>query len=102
MRIDLSRPVEWDGETVDHLDLDFERLKGRDLQAVERDLRASGVRDVLAPETDSRYLVAVAAKAAKVDRELVESLCARDFTALKIQAQSFLLGADSETSPEQP
>lgn len=101
MRIDLSRPVEWEGETRDHLDLDLERMTGRDLQAVEREMRKAGVRDVLSPETDSRYLVALAARAARVDVELLESLPARDYTRVKMEAQGFLLGSDSEPSPNE-
>ena len=100
MRIDLSRPVEWEGVAYDHLDLDFERFTGSDLQAIERDLRKSGVRDILAPETDSRYLVALAARAARVDVELLAALPARDYTRVKMEAQGFLLGSDSEPSPD--
>ena len=99
MRISLSRSIEWEGTTYEALDLDLESLIGHDLQAIERELRKTGTHDILAPETDARYLIAVAARAAGVDREMLEALPARDYTRIKMEAQGFLLGSDSAESP---
>ena len=99
--VDLSRPIEWEGETFKRLAFDIGSLTGRDLQAILRHLRKTGVRDVAMPETDERYLMAVAAKAGNVDVEMLEALPARDYTAVKMETQGFLLGSDSGPTPSE-
>ena len=100
MRIPLRKPIAWEGVTHEALELDLDALTGRDLMKVSRELRVAG-EHVLHPETDDRYIVAVAARAAKVPVELLHELPARDFVRVKTEVQGFLLGSDSDASPSE-
>ena len=53
MRIKLTKPLEWEGQTHRELNLQLEALAGRDLMKVSRELRIRG-EQVLHAETDDR------------------------------------------------
>lgn len=100
MKIKLPRPVEWEGETYEDLDLDLDRLTGADALAVTRLLRQRHPREpVLQAETDDRYLVAMAARAARVPEALLEALPIQTFVRIRTEVQGFLLGAVSAETP---
>ena len=89
MRIELTKPLEFEGATVDHLDLDLEALTGKDLLAAEREamsLSSGPVTDI-----SKTYAACVAAKAAKVVVDLLLALPAKDFTRVTAEVQGFLL-----------
>ncbi|WP_058302410.1 phage tail assembly protein [Gorillibacterium timonense] len=88
----LLRPIQFEGETVTELTLDFEKLTGADLLSCAAQAR------FIAPEEGSfvkalsmPYQITVTAKAAGVIPELIKSLKAKDFTSLLQRAQNFLL-----------
>lgn len=100
MKIQLSKPVEWEEKTYIELDLDLDRLHGADSLAVLGRLRKEHPREpVLQPETDDRYILAMAARAAKVPQDLFSALPLRDFTRLKLEVQAFFMGADTAEPP---
>lgn len=101
MKIKLRAPLVYCDRTYTELELNLDRLTGKDLLAVSGELRKAGVRDVLSPETDERYLLAVAARAAGVDQELLELLPAREFLRVKLEVQGFLLGSDLGGTPSE-
>ena len=96
MKIALRKPLTWEEQTYQELDLNLDALTGADLLAVSRELRREQAKEpVLQPETDDRYLIAVAARAARVPCEALAALPARDFVRIKMEVQGFLLGAGS-------
>lgn len=91
----LSKPVEFEGETIKELDLDFDSLSGEDILSAERQFNAAAMKTKdYAPvkETSKSYLVFVVARATKQPAELINKLSAKDFSKVTVLAQNFLLG----------
>lgn len=101
MKIALHKPVTYEEVSYKEIDLDLDRLTGADSLAVTRQLRREHPKDpVMQPETDDRYILAIAARAARVPVELFSALSLADFARVKMEVQAFLLGSTEETSPE--
>jgi len=95
--IRFPSPIEWEDVTYSEVDTDrLDGLKGRDVQEIERSLRQRGMRDVLQPETDRRYLLAALSRATGIPEEVFGELPARTYTEIMIEAQGSLLGSGSE------
>lgn len=91
----LSKPVEFDGETITELDVEFDSLTGDDILAAERQYNTSAAKTKdFAPvkELSKSYLVYIVARASKQPAELFNKLSAKDFSKLTVEAQNFLLG----------
>lgn len=88
--IKLSKPVEWEGERVEELNLNLDDLTGIDLEAAEREWVMSG--GVGMAETSKIYLLAVAARATGKRVEVLRRLSAKDYTKVSVMVQNFLLG----------
>lgn len=87
----LVRPITFDGEEVKELVLDFDELTGRDLLTCARQAQTMEPNEVaLVRALSLPYQVVVAAKAAGVPAELINSLKAKDFTQVTQRAQTFL------------
>jgi len=101
VKIKLTKPTAWDEVTYTELDIDLERLTGADSLAVTRKLRKEYPKEpVLQPETDDRYVLAMAARAARVPEELFGALPLPEFARVKMEVQAFLLGAAGEVPEE--
>ena len=92
-KIMLSKPIMIKGEEVKEIELDFEKLTGKQLIAAEREVRAKG------DQTPSVFLsmnfqAAVAAKLVGVPVDDIEELPAIDFKNLVLPVANFLLGAE--------
>lgn len=88
----LKKPIEFEEETYNELELDFDSLTGDDILAAEGQyLAENGSANGFMKETSKAYQVYVAARAAKVRPELIRALKAGDFTRLTVRTQSFLL-----------
>lgn len=90
----LSKPIEFDGETIKELELDFDNLTGDDILSAERQFNAiaAKTRDIVSmKETSKSYLALVAARASKKPPELFNQLSAKDFSKITVLAQNFLL-----------
>jgi hypothetical protein len=97
MKIALTKPIEWEEKTYSEIDLDLERLTGVDSQAVTRQLRKEHPKDpVMQPEADDRYLVALAARAARVPQDVLLALPLAEYSRVKMEVQAFLLGSVAE------
>jgi hypothetical protein len=84
--VKLSAPVVWDEKKHDHLDLNFEKLTGRDL------IEAESARDAInAAGSQVGYGLCLAAKALKRPVDDLLDLPARDANAVAAEAISFLL-----------
>ncbi|MDT8901829.1 phage tail assembly protein [Anaeroselena agilis] len=86
----LQKPHTAEGKEYTELNLDLEKLSGRDLVNAAREARLLGDASQV-PETSHTYLAVVAAKAASVNVDVILSLPAKDFTAVKSLVQDFLL-----------
>ncbi len=97
----LSRPIKFEDKTYTSLNLDFEKLTGADILAVDREIKnkamSTGSQSDLisfSPGTDVKYQAAIVAKAAGVYIGLMEELSAKDFMRVCQRAQNFLLSMD--------
>lgn len=94
MKIAFAKPIEWEEKTYSEIDLDLERLTGADSLAVTRALRKESPKDpVMQPETDDRYLVALAARAARVPQDVLLALPLGEYSRVKMETQAFLLAS---------
>lgn len=88
----LIKPIQFDGETVTKLTLDFDDLSAEDLIVCVKQARRIDPEEVsLARATSLSYQMAVAARAAKQPIELIRALKAKDFTQVTQLAANFLM-----------
>ena len=87
--IELSKPFEWCGVVYEKVHLDFASLTGRDMEAIEDELEARGIRTRY-PADNRRYLKTLAAKAGKIPADAITNLPAADYNAIVNAAQYFL------------
>lgn len=90
--IELKKPIEHEGQTVNEIELDLDGLTGEDLIQAESEhsMMTGGVTSV--PELSKSYLMHVAARAAGLPVETIRGLGARDVTQVTMEVQNFLLG----------
>lgn len=91
----LSRPIIFDGETIEKIKLDFDSLTGGDIEKAELQFNSEnpqGATVVIMKEMSKGFCAIVAAKAAKVNVNLIRSLNARDYTKITARVMNFLLG----------
>lgn len=87
--IKLTKPVEWCGEIYAELHLNFEGLKGRDMEAIDDEIGILNLRG-LTPAYSRRYQRLLAARAAGVPSDMIEQLPLPDYNAVVTAAQNFL------------
>jgi len=87
--IKLTKPVEWEGERVEELNLNLDDLTGIDLEAAEREWVLGGGAGMA--ETSKAYLLAVAARATGKRVEILRRLNAKDYSKITVLVQNFLL-----------
>lgn len=81
----LKKPINFEGEWVKEIYLDFDSLTGRDIMDASK-----GV-DSFVQETDKRYLSAVAARAMGKPKEIMFYMSAKDVTAICYYVSDFLI-----------
>jgi len=102
MKVQLKKSLSHKGQEFTELDIPLENLTGHDLIEVEKQLAdANDKKALILPEFSKSYLAAVASRAARIPVEVLQTLSARDFTAVTNAVQNFLTGSDSKTE-EQP
>lgn len=86
----FSKPFTWCGKTYDRASLDFSKLTGRDIEAVEEELGG----DVPAwPANSHKYQKLLAAKASGIPSDVLTNLPAADYNAVTSAARYFLLAS---------
>ena len=92
MTFKLTRPVEFEGETYNELQLDFDAMTGRDVVATKREFEQRNPllqKSVIAMDTD--FAACFAARAAKVPVGLLDHVSAPDYIGITQAAINFLL-----------
>ncbi len=90
MKIKLSKPFAVNGIEIEEIDLNFDKLTGADLIAASRESVLLGDNS-LVHELSKQYLAVVAAKASGLNVDDIMKLPAKDFTAITLAVQDFLL-----------
>ncbi|MCM1165679.1 MAG: phage tail assembly protein [Ruminococcus sp.] len=86
----LSAPFTYEGETYSEINLDFKKLTGNDVLRAEQELLIKEDRYIISHEIDTAFLINIAAKAAKINSDVLCALPANDFMAIRRRAQRFL------------
>ena len=94
----LLKPIEHNGEMITEIIMDLEDLSVEDLERAEREARAmlKKKETMPVPDTNRRYLSAVAARAAGLPLGAIRRLKGKDYTQVCLLVQNFLLDGDSE------
>lgn len=89
----FSKPVEFDGEKVESINLDLDSLTGQDMMMIERQFLSLSRENQanLMKEFSKEYQILIAARAAKLPVEFFSSIGARDFSGITIHVQNFFL-----------
>jgi len=90
MKIKLNKPITINGVEMKEIELDFDKLTGADLISASRESGLLGD-NALVPELSKQYLAVVAAKASGLNVDDIMKLSAKDFTAITLAVQNFLL-----------
>ena len=87
----LSKPVVYNGKEYKTLNLDFEKLKGKDARAITAELQRLGIA-VLVPSLSEEYLIRTIAKACEepIGADFFDLLSIFDFNKLVGRARAFL------------
>lgn len=89
----LKKPFEYEGKTHTEFKFDFDKLSGFDMIDAERELRDMGIY-VISPESDTAFIITIAAKASNISSNVLSALPISDFMAIKRMTQRFLNGRD--------
>ena len=92
--ITLDQPLSWCGETYTQIDIDFTRLKGKDLRAIEAELRRSQ-RVVIYYAGNTEFLLRLAVRASGVPLDALRALDMTDFARVREYIQLRLLTLDN-------
>ncbi|CAM3851499.1 MULTISPECIES: phage tail assembly protein [Paenibacillus] len=88
----LLKPINFEGNEIKSLNLDFESLGGTELMNCARLAQQMDPNEVpMVRALSINYQVAVAARAAGVAPELILALKAKDFTQVTQRASNFLI-----------
>lgn len=88
----FKKPFEYEGTEYTTITFNFNKLKGKDMIAIESEMQAMN-EYALAPEISSSFLCKMAARSASVGSDIIENLPMGDFSKIKNAARDFLIGA---------
>ncbi|MDQ7104210.1 phage tail assembly protein [Serratia sp. MF2] len=87
----LKKPLLIDGKEINSLTLDFGGLTGNDMEGAEAEVIASGINITGPHEVNKTYLLAIAARASKININDLRSLSIKDAATITLMVQGFLL-----------
>lgn len=88
----FKKPFEYEGKAYTELEFDFNRLTGKDMIAIDKEMQANE-EYVLAAELSKSFQCKMAAKAAKtkISSDVIEAMPLFDFNKITNAARAFLL-----------
>lgn len=96
MRIQLQKPINYEGEEITELQLDLDGLTGKDMIDAQKEIQSM---DSPVQEFNKELLAVIAAKACGRPSDLMPLLGIKDFSRITVEVQGFLFG--EELPPEQ-
>jgi hypothetical protein len=88
--IELSKPFSWCGQTYEKVEMDFEGLTGRDMEAIDDEIGMNGLRGVV-PAYSRIYQRLLAAHASGVPADAIQAMPLVDYNAIVRAAEYFLI-----------
>ncbi len=91
----LKKPVTYNGNTIETLSFDFDKLTGEDAIKIEDELNRLGT-PVISPTFSGEYLIRMSARACTtpVGADLFKSMSLFDYNKIRSKARSFLLSSE--------
>lgn len=90
----LKKPVTIDGQNYTEVDLsDLDKLTGEDILAIEQEMQSDGFVIAGMAELSKAYLLYIAARAAKINVQILKKFPISDISKITAMAQTFLLQA---------
>lgn len=89
----LRTPFSWEGVTYTGFTLDFNKLTGADLSAVEQEMNSEG-KFASSPEFSASYALKLAARAAGVHSIVMTRLPLYEANIIRRETKNFLLNGD--------
>lgn len=86
----FRKPFEYEGVTYTDLTFQFDRLRGEDMLAVEKEMQGSSD-FALTPEISLNFQSKIAARASGIGSDVIEAMPMKDFNAITGAARRFLL-----------
>lgn len=86
--IEFVKPLTWCGKIYEKASLDFSKLTGVDMEAIDEEL---GNESPAFPAQSRKYQKLLAAKASHIPSDAIEHLAAADYNAVIHAAQLFLV-----------
>lgn len=86
----FEKPYTYEDKTYTEMTFNFEKLKGTDLVAIENEMASIG-QYAISPEISAAFLYRLAARAAGVGSDVIESLPIREFGKIKNKSRDFLI-----------
>lgn len=92
--VEFTKPLKWSEKTWDRAHMDFTKLTGVDMEAIDDELSALNKGLLPSDPANSRkYLRLLAAKASGIPSKAIQSLPAADYNAMINAARYFLLAS---------
>lgn len=91
-RHEFAKPFTFEGTEHTGIDLDLDRLTGKDLVNIEAEMTARGIQAIM-PEISKSYQMLVAARAAKVHVDFIEALPIKEASAITMKVVNFLFAS---------
>lgn len=88
----FKKEFDYGGKKFKALTFYWDRLTGRDMISIENEMQAMN-EYAIAPEMSASFLCRMAAKASGVDLDFLEHLPIGEFSKIKNEARSFLIGS---------
>lgn len=88
VEIEFTAPFTYAGKTYDGAHMDFSRLTGRDIEAIDDEL--GGALPAF-PQNSRKYQKLLAAKASRIPSDAITHLPAADYNAMVNAARNFLI-----------
>lgn len=85
----FKKPFEYAGVVYTELTFNFEKLKGRDMVAIESEMQMNN-EYALAPEVSRNFQARMAAKAAGIGSDVMDAMQIQDFNCITNAARNFL------------
>lgn len=93
----LAKPFEFCGETYEKIEMDFDKLTGADVEAIEEELFAETKTIVFREDWNKRYQRYLAAKASGVPNDMIEALPAREYKKIVKAASDAISKIETES-----
>lgn len=93
----LAKPFEFCGEMYEKIEMDFDKLTGADVEAIEEELFAETKTIVIREEWNKRYQRYLAARAAEMPNDMIEALPAREYKKIVKAAAAAISKIEAES-----